>query len=64
MQYLYSMFEEDDKKIKEIFADYRNGSLSTGEVKSYLADKVVKFLKEHQKKREKAKKHIDDFMLK
>ncbi|MBI4162266.1 MAG: tryptophan--tRNA ligase [Candidatus Aenigmarchaeota archaeon] len=54
-QYMKFMFEEDDKKLGEIFANYRNGSLSTGEVKSVLADKIVKFLKDHQKKREKAK---------
>ncbi len=54
-QYLKFMFEEDDKKVNEVFANYRNGSLSTGEVKNYLAEKIAKFLKDHQKKRDKAK---------
>ncbi len=63
-QYLYFMFEEDDKKIKEVFADYRSGKLHTGDVKSILADKVEKFLKDFQKKREKARDQIDKFMIK
>ncbi len=63
-QYLYAMFEPDDGKIKEIFDGYRSGAISTGEVKSVLIDKVTKFLKEHQKKREDAKKKLDKFVLK
>lgn len=63
-QYLYFMFEEDDGKIKQIFSDFRNGKITSGEVKKYLADKVKKFLSEHQKKREKAKNQIEKFMLK
>ncbi len=63
-QYLYFMFEEDDKKVEKIFEDFRSGRMTSGEVKSYLADKVEKFLIEHQKKREKAKNQIDKFMLK
>ena len=63
-QYLFSLFEESDRKIKEIFAGYRSGSLHSGDVKSYLAKTVEKFLKDHQKKREKAKKRIASFMLK
>jgi tryptophanyl-tRNA synthetase len=63
-QYLKFMFEENDKKIEEIFAGYRNGSITTGEVKNILAEKVSKFLKDHQKKKEKARKSIDKFLIK
>lgn len=63
-QYLYYMFEEDDKKIKDIFEGYRNGSLHSGDVKNMLADKVEKFLKDFQNRKKKAVKHIDDFILK
>lgn len=63
-QYLFSLFEENDKKIKDIFASYRSGSLHSGVVKDYLAKKVEMFLRNHQKKREKAKKRIASFMLK
>lgn len=62
-QYLYFMFEEDDRKVKQIFSDFRNGKLTSGEVKKYLADKVKKFLIEHQKKREKFENQIEKFML-
>jgi tryptophanyl-tRNA synthetase len=63
-QYLYYMFEEDDRKIKQIFDDYRSGKLRSGDVKAMLADKVEKFLVAHQKKREQAKKNIDKFLIK
>lgn len=62
-QYLYFMFEENDKKIKQIFNDFRSGNLTSGEVKKYLADKVKKFLIKHQKRRERAKNKIEKFML-
>lgn len=62
-QYLYSMFEDDDKKIQDIRQKYSSGSMTSGEMKNYLADKVGKFLKQHQKAKEKAKKNIDKYML-
>ena len=63
-QYLKFFFEEDDKKLKQIEDDYRSGKLSTGELKKYTIDKINAFLKEHQKKREKAKSQVEKFMLK
>jgi tryptophanyl-tRNA synthetase len=63
-QYLFYMFEPDDEKIKEIFAGYRSGAITTGEVKELLAKRVERFLEEHQKKREHAKKSLDKFMWK
>ncbi len=62
-QYLYYLFEEDDGKIKEIFDSYRKGSMTSGEVKKLLANKVVAFLKEHKSRREKARKNIEHFMV-
>lgn len=62
-QYMYAMFEPDDDKINEIFSSYRKGAMTTGEVKILLTKKVTEFLKEHQKKREQAKKHLDKFIL-
>jgi len=62
-QYMYAMFEPDDNKIKEIFSGYRSGAISTGEIKNMLIDRAVGFLKEHQKKREQAKKKLDKFIL-
>ena len=61
-QYLRMFFEEDDKKLKKIEEDYRSGKLLTGELKAILIEKINAFLKEHQKKREEAKKQIDKFL--
>ena len=56
--------EEDDKKLKKIHDDYKSGKLLTGELKQILIDKLNIFLKEHQKKREKAKSQVDKFIFK
>src|SRR3989338_6314473 len=51
-----TFFEEDDKKLERIYNDYKSGKLLSGELKGILIDKLNAFLKEHQAKREKAKK--------
>ena len=61
-QMLYYMFEPDDRKIKKIHDDYRSGKLLTGELKQILVEKLTKFLVEHQKKRERAKREVDKFL--
>jgi len=61
-QYLYSQFEPDDKKIRQIYEDYKSGKLLTGELKQILIEKMESFLREHQKKRERAKKQVDKFL--
>ena len=61
-QYLKLFFEDDDKKIKKIYNDYKSGKLLSGELKNILIEKMSKFLKEHQKKREKAKKILPKFL--
>ncbi len=63
-QYLKMFFEPDDKKLEKIEKDYRSGKLLTGELKAILIEKINAFLKEHQKKREEAKKQIDKFLFK
>jgi tryptophanyl-tRNA synthetase len=62
-QYLRMFFEPDDKKLAKIEADYRSGKLLTGELKAILIEKINAFLKDHQKKREEAKKQIDKFLF-
>ena len=57
-------FEEDDQKLEKIYHDYRLGKLLSGELKQILIDKLNFFLKEHQKKRELAKKKVDQFIFK
>jgi tryptophanyl-tRNA synthetase len=61
-KYLDLFFEEDEKKLKEIYDDYKSGKLLTGELKAYTIEKVQKFLKEHQKNREKAKKLVGKYI--
>ena len=56
--------EEDDKKLKQIYNDYKSGKLLSGELKAILIEKLNSFLKEHQKKREQAKKTIDKYIYK
>ena len=62
-QYL-TFFEEDDKKLESIYNDYKSGKLLSGELKEILIEKLNKFLKNHQKNREKAKKQVSRFILK
>ena len=63
-QYLRMLLEEDDKKLGQIEKDYRSGKLSTGGLKKYTIDKINSFLKQHQKRRQEAKKKIDKFIYK
>ena len=63
-QYLKMFFEPDDKKLKEIYNKYKSGEMLTGELKEILIEKINNFLKQHQKKREKAKDKVDEFINK
>jgi len=62
-QWLRMLFEPDDKKLQKIHDEYKSGKLLSGELKEILIEKVSVFLKDHQKKRELAKKNIDKFLL-
>jgi tryptophanyl-tRNA synthetase len=61
-QYLRFLFEPDDEKLGKIYDDYKSGKLLTGELKGYLIKKINAFLKEHQRRREKAKKIVNKFI--
>ncbi|HML02172.1 MAG TPA: tryptophan--tRNA ligase [Candidatus Bathyarchaeia archaeon] len=63
-QYFLYLFEEDDKKISELDENCRTGKVICGDCKTILTERVNRFLKEHQKKREKAKEEIQNFSLK
>ncbi len=62
--YLKYLFEPDDKKLEQIKKDYQSGKLLSKELKKILIDKINVFLKEHQKKKEEAKKQLEKFLLK
>ncbi len=63
-QYLKFLFEPDDKKLQKIYDDYKSGRLSTAELKQITIKKINKFLKQHQKRRKRAKKQIKKFLYK
>ena len=54
--------EPDDKKLQKIYDDYKSGKLLSGEMKQLTIDRITKFLTEHHKKREKAKKVVEKFL--
>jgi tryptophanyl-tRNA synthetase len=63
-QYLKMLFEPDDKKLEKVYKDYKSGKLLTSELKEILIEKINAFLKEHQKRREAARKIVDKFLIK
>jgi len=63
-QYLRIFFEQDDRKLKGIYDDYKSGKLLTGELKEILIQKIINFLEKHQERREKARDQIDKFLFK
>tara|TARA_Y100000310_G_C20679035_1_gene814796 strand:+ start:2101 stop:3207 length:1107 start_codon:yes stop_codon:yes gene_type:complete len=54
--------EPNDKKLCKIHDDYMSGDLLSGEMKNILIEKITKFLKDHQKKREKARSKANSFL--
>ena len=62
--YYYYLFEEEDKKLVEIEQQCRSGSLVCGDCKARLARMVKVFLIDFQEKREKAKDHLDEYLIK
>jgi tryptophanyl-tRNA synthetase len=62
--YYFYLFEEDDTKLGEIEKQCRSGALVCGDCKARLAKMVKTFLVDFQEKREKARTHLDDYLLK
>ncbi|RZN55271.1 MAG: tryptophan--tRNA ligase [Candidatus Methanomethylicota archaeon] len=62
--YLYFYFEDDDKKVEEIYNECIIGKRICGECKELLTKKIIEFLIEHQKRREKAKDMVEKYLLK
>jgi len=63
-QMLLFGLEPDDKKLQQIYNDYKSGKLLSGELKQITIDKMTTFLTEHQKKRVKAQAQVKKFMAK
>jgi tryptophanyl-tRNA synthetase len=60
--YDYFLFM-DDREIENLRLDCLAGNILCGECKQALAERVKKFLVEHQEKREKAKDHFDEYLF-
>jgi tryptophanyl-tRNA synthetase len=63
-QYFLYLFEEDDKKLGERERKCRAGDTLCGECKKDLAERINKFLAEHQRKREKARDVLEKYHIK
>ena len=63
-QYLRFLFEPSDEKLEKIEKDYRSGKMLTSELKKITIEKINAFLREHQKKRERARKEVGNFLWK
>ena len=63
-KYYFFLFEKDDKKLEDRFKACKTGKLMCGECKLQLIPRIQKFIKEHQKKREKAKEIFNEFIVK
>ena len=61
--YYYYLFEEDDKRLRELEHRCRSGELLCGECKAELAERVKRFLKDFQRRRERARNQLDRFFL-
>jgi len=63
-KYQYYLFEPDDAQMDALAAKCRKGEILCGECKKYLSERLVKFLEEHQKKREEARGKLGEFLMK
>jgi len=59
----HSFFTENDQEVENIYGSCRSGELFCGECKAILAPKVTTFLADHQKKRDAARKVVNDYLI-
>ncbi|MBU7025231.1 MAG: tryptophan--tRNA ligase, partial [Theionarchaea archaeon] len=62
-QYYYFLFEPQDAALEKRRQACTSGDLMCGQCKKELADRLVAYLEEHQRKREKAREVLDQFVL-
>jgi tryptophanyl-tRNA synthetase len=56
--FLYHLVDNDDE-LKNIYGDCKSGKRICGECKAMCAELMIDFLREHQKRREKARDIVD-----
>jgi len=61
--YMFFLFEQDDKKIRELREKCKTGGIICGDCKAMLSKLVAVFLQGHQKRREKAKDVVGEYLL-
>ncbi|RJS88948.1 tryptophan--tRNA ligase [Candidatus Bathyarchaeota archaeon] len=61
--YFYYLFEEDDEEIAELERRCRTGGVLCGDCKKRLTERINRFLKVHQRRREEAKDILDKFLM-
>lgn len=61
--YQYYVFQEDDRKVEELWRKCKSGKILCWECKSLLVEKVKDFLIEHQRKREMAKNKVERYFM-
>ena len=49
----YYHFVEDDRKVRQIYDDYKSGKLLDGEIKEEVIEIINSFLEEHRRKKMK-----------
>lgn len=57
------LFEEDDKRLADRYSSCKSGALLCGECKAELAERVARFLKEHQIRRKAAEGTADRYLI-
>jgi len=57
------LFEEDDKRLADRYSSCKSGALLCGECKAELAERVARFLKEHQIRRKAAEGTTDKYLI-
>jgi tryptophanyl-tRNA synthetase len=62
-QYFTYLFEDDDRKLLDRQTGCIAGEILCGECKRELTNRIIKFLIEHQKKREEARHIVEKFHL-
>jgi tryptophanyl-tRNA synthetase len=62
--YYYYLFEEDDPSLAELERECKAGDIVCGDCKARLAEVVKRFLIDFQRKRERARGQLDQFLLK
>lgn len=60
--YLKYWFEQDDKKLADIYKQYKSGKLLSGELKAIAIEKISVFLETLAKKREETKPLLKGFL--